>query len=70
MRRLQILLVLWLSAITALAQTTRMEGVVLSADDDSPIIGATVTIDGTKKIAATDFDGKFAFDNLTAKDKT
>lgn len=70
MKRFQILLVLWLSTIAAMAQITKMEGVVLAADDGSPILGATVTLDGTKRVVATDINGRFAFDHLTSADKT
>lgn len=70
MKRFQLFLVLWLSALAAFAQITKMEGVVLNADDDSPILGATVTLDGSKRVVATDIDGRFVFDNISPADKS
>ena len=42
----------------ALAQTT-ISGTVVSAEDGEPIVGAAVTIAGTKTGTVTDVDGKF-----------
>jgi len=41
------------------AQTTRITGSVISADDGEPIIGASVIVKGTTTGTVTDFDGKF-----------
>ena len=43
---------------TALAQVS-VTGTVVQASDNEPIIGATVTVVGTKTGTATDLDGKF-----------
>ena len=43
---------------TALAQT-KVSGVVIGAADNEPVIGATVTVVGTKIATVTDIDGKF-----------
>lgn len=48
---------LFLSIGTALAQTT-VRGTVVSAQDNEPVIGATVKVVGTNTGAATDVDGK------------
>ena len=50
---------LFLSIGTALAQTT-VRGTVVSAQDNEPVIGATVKVVGTNTGAATDVDGKFS----------
>ncbi len=42
-----------------LAQQRTVNGVVVSADDNQPIIGASVIIKGTQTGVATDLDGKF-----------
>lgn len=55
-----VLACLFLSIGMALAQTT-ISGVVISAEDGQPVIGATVKVDGTNIAAVTDVDGKFAF---------
>ncbi|MCC8144627.1 MAG: carboxypeptidase-like regulatory domain-containing protein [Tannerellaceae bacterium] len=41
------------------AQTTRVTGIVTSASDGEPIIGATVMVKGTTTGTVTDFDGAF-----------
>ena len=47
----------------ALAQST-VSGTVFSSEDESPIIGASIKIQGTKMGAATDIDGKFRLENV------
>ena len=59
-----------LIACTAFAQITRMTGVVLSAEDDEPILGATVRVTGSKNTTATDINGKFTLTNLKPTDRT
>ena len=59
MKRLSLLLVsLLLVCTAALAQVT-ITGTVVSASDNEPIIGATVSVVGTKAGTATDLDGRF-----------
>lgn len=41
------------------AQTTTVRGVVISADDNEPIIGASILVKGTTVGTVTDFDGAF-----------
>lgn len=60
MKRISILFVtLMLVSISALAQTL-LRGSVLDATDDSPIVGASVTVVGTSVGVATNADGEFA----------
>ena len=49
----------------AVAQNT-VTGTVVSGDDGDPIIGATVTIKGTKTATVTDIDGHFSLVTPTA----
>jgi TonB-linked SusC/RagA family outer membrane protein len=42
------------------AQTTQVTGVVTSAEDGEPVIGATVMVKGASTGTVTDFDGKFS----------
>lgn len=42
------------------AQDIKISGTVVSATDNEPIIGASVTEKGTKNAAITDFDGNFS----------
>lgn len=43
----------------AVAQKTNVSGVVVSADNGEPVIGASVIVKGTTIGTVTDFDGKF-----------
>ena len=44
---------------TALAQT-KISGTVVGAEDNQPVIGATIMVVGTKAGVVTDVDGKFS----------
>ncbi|MDR0395546.1 MAG: TonB-dependent receptor [Tannerella sp.] len=46
----------------ATAQTTRITGIVISADDGEPVIGATVFVKGTTTGTVTEGDGSFSLD--------
>ena len=50
----------------AVAQNT-VSGIVVSADDGEPIIGAAVKVKGTQIATVTDIDGKFTIHTSTAK---
>ena len=52
-----VMLFMYVSA--ALAQT-KISGTVVAADDNEPVIGATIMVVGTKSGAVTDVDGKFS----------
>lgn len=70
MRKLFLFLTaLLLSAAALSAQTTTVTGTVLSAEDDEPIIGASVRVKGHKTGAITDADGYFKLSGVTARDK-
>ena len=59
MKRFSLLLVsLLLTCSAALAQVT-ITGTVVSASDNEPVIGATVSVVGTNTGTATDLDGRF-----------
>ncbi len=56
-----------LSVGIAQAQVKTVSGVVVSADNGEPLIGAAVTIDGSAThYAITDLDGKFQINNVPA----
>lgn len=57
------------AAVNAFAQNGRVSGQVLSAEDDLPLIGATVRVVGTNIAGATDVDGKFSLSGLSQSDK-
>ncbi|MDE6036985.1 MAG: TonB-dependent receptor plug domain-containing protein, partial [Duncaniella sp.] len=45
-----------------------MTGEVFDSSDGQSIVGATVKVDGSNKVAVTDLDGRFSFSNLTASE--
>ena len=47
----------------AMAQTN-ISGTVISADDNEPLMGANVLVEGTQKRAITDIDGKFTLSDV------
>ena len=61
MRRLALLTFLWLiaAAQAAEAQKIMVTGTIVSAEDQQPLIGATVLEKGTTNGTVTDFDGNF-----------
>ncbi len=54
----------------AMAQTSTVTGVVISAEDNEPVIGASVLVQGTLLGAVTDNDGKFEIANVPNAAKT
>jgi len=70
MRKIMLFLAfLLLMAGSAAAQNLRVSGQVLSAEDDSPLIGATVRVLGTSIACATDVDGRFTLAGVRSSDK-
>lgn len=70
-RKLQMLLAfLCLTIGMATAQITKVSGVVVSAEDDQPVIGASVLVKGTTIGAITDLDGKYVIENIPAGSKS
>ena len=60
MRKQLLLLLFSLFAVVGYART--VSGVVTSASDKEPLIGATVKVVGTPRATATDFDGKYTIE--------
>lgn len=44
---------------SAIAQAVQVTGVVMSAEDDMPVVGASILVKGTSNGTITDIDGKF-----------
>lgn len=57
-----LLFCLFLGMGLASAQTTRVTGIVTYADDNEPVIGASVVVKGTTIGTITNFDGAFTLD--------
>lgn len=65
-----LILALMLTIVSsAHAQVVRVSGQVLFAEDDQPVIGATVRVQGTQNATATDADGHFVLNNIKPADK-
>lgn len=63
MKRLTCLLLCLVASIAfATAQTTKVTGTVISAEDDGPIIGASIVVAGTTTGTVTDYNGSFNLD--------
>ena len=64
MRKFLSLIVMLLVGITSLMAQNTVSGVVLSQEDNEPIIGAAVLVKGTSNGISTDIDGKFTLKNV------
>ena len=70
MKKIQMLLAFLCMTIgLAMAQTSTITGVVISAEDNEPVVGASVLVKGTTQGAITDLDGAFSIPNVPAKAK-
>ena len=70
MKKLTYLLLCLITSIGLVsAQTTAVRGVVISAEDNEPIIGASILAKGTTVGTVTDFDGAFSL-NVPSSAKT
>jgi len=65
-----LLALLCMSIGLAVAQVTKVTGVVIDADTDEPIIGASVLVKGTTIGTITDIDGKYEISNIPAGSKS
>ena len=66
MRRKMMLLVtcLFISLGLATAQVTKVTGTVISSEDNFPVVGASVLVEGTTLGTITDIDGNFTLENI------
>lgn len=67
---LMLLACLWLTVGLAMAQNSRVTGVVTAAEGGEPVIGASVLVEGTTVGAITDIDGNFVIDKVPANAKS
>lgn len=68
-RLLTILAFLLIGISLAFAQTTKVTGTVTSAEDGSPIIGASIKVQSTNLGTITDANGKFTLNKLPSNAK-
>lgn len=71
MKRKLMLFLTWLYVSIGLvtAQTASVTGVVTSAEDGEPVVGASVLVEGTSQGTITDIDGKFTIQHLPSTAK-
>ena len=61
-KRLLIMFMLVMTAFTAFGQSRSIKGKVVSSDDNEPVIGASVVIQGTSKGTVTDLNGEYTIE--------
>ena len=66
---LSMLLCLFVGISLATAQVSQVSGVVVSGEDNEPIIGASVIVKGSHVGSVTDFEGRFHISNVPAGSK-
>lgn len=54
----------------AMAQVSRITGVVVSAEDNEPIVGASVLVKGTTLGTITDMNGRYSINNIPVNAKS
>lgn len=54
----------------AMAQLSRITGVVVSAEDNEPIVGASVLVKGTTLGTITDMNGRYSINNVPVNAKS
>ena len=71
-RKLMLLLACLLASIgLVIAQTPKkVTGVVISEEDDQPVVGASVLVKGTTMGTVTDIDGKFTINDVPSSART
>src|SRR5574344_1627644 len=70
-RRLETFLAfMFLCVGIATAQVSNISGVVISAEDNQPVVGASVLVKGTTVGTITDLDGKYTINKVPANAKT
>ena len=68
---MMLLACLFMGASMVTAQTSKVTGLVISADDGEPVIGASVAVKEVPSMGtATDLEGKFVIENLPSNAKT
>lgn len=71
MKKLLLLLVMILGiAVGAWSQTSDIHGIVMSGEDNEPVVGASVKVTGTQLATVTDVDGKFVIKGVPSSAKT
>ena len=68
---MMLLACLFMGASIVTAQVSKVTGLVIGAEDNEPVIGATIAVKGMPTLGTiTDLDGKFVIENLPSNAKT
>ena len=68
---MMLLACLFMGASVVTAQNSKVTGLVISAEDSEPVIGATIAVKGVPTLGTiTDLDGKFVLENVPSSAKT
>ena len=71
MKRIALILsFLFVSIGMSMAQVTKATGIVVGAEDNEPVVGATVLVKGTTQGAITDISGAFSISGIDSKAKS
>lgn len=65
MRIKLLMALLFVFSVNVFAQSRSVSGSVYSAEDNEPLIGATVKVKNSKQVTATDLDGNFTIKDLS-----
>lgn len=57
-------------SLSMAAQGNRVHGIVISSEDNEPVVGATVMVTGTQIGTTTDSEGRFSLNNVPSSAKT
>ena len=68
-KKLMLLLTYVFITIGVMAQTAKVSGIVISEEDEQPVVGASILAEGTTIGTITDIDGHFSLSNLPASVK-
>lgn len=65
-RRISLFIMALFGAVCMMAQQADISGSVVDADNNEPIIGASILVEGTSKATLSDADGRFTLTNVAA----
>ena len=70
MKRLFLVACMCLCGLALMAQERQVTGVVYNKEDNEPMVGAEVSVDGISLTTVTDIDGRFILNNVPADART
>lgn len=70
MKRLFLVACMCLCGLALMAQERQVTGVVYNKEDNEPMVGAEVSVDGISLTTVTDIDGRFILKNVPADART